>query len=443
MKAHEIERFKEELAAFLAEIVSAMGRSERRRYTEMYIQGLLMDGERKSIEPMANRIPDGNIQALQQFVNQSPWSHQEVRRLLAQKVEREVGPEASWIIDETSFPKKGKHSVGVAYQYCGALGKTANCQVAVTLDMGTEELSIPLNWALYLPKEWINDQQPRERCGVPKDTVFKTKVELALDLVDEVRSWGLKERLVLADSLDGDSYDFRSGLKNRHLDYIVQVEGKLLAWTDNPHPPKPLRKKGGKIPRQRLYAKDLPPAITLKEIAKGLPGECWPKVKWREGTKGALSSRFARIVVWLANGLVQGKRMKVEPEELLVEWPESSDSPTKFWLSSLSPTTPWRDLVRRAKGRFRVEQDYQEMKRELGLDHFEGRSFQGWHHHVTLVAMAYAFLMFLRLGNKKTSGLTLPALRRWLQKLLLMYTGISPTCGKKTRKINPKFINDS
>jgi SRSO17 transposase len=401
MKAQEIKRFKEELAAFLADIVVTMGRSERRRYTEMYIRGLLMDGERKSIEPMANRIPDGNIQALQQFVNQSPWSHQKVRSSLAQKVEREFVPEAFWIIDETSFPKKGKHSVGVAYQYCGALGKTANCQVAVTLDMGTEELSIPLNWALYLPEEWINDKERRKKCGVPEDTVFKTKVELALDLVDEVRSWGLKERLVLADSLYGDSYDFRSGLKDRNLDYIVQVEGKLLAWTDNPHPTKPLMKKGGKIPRQRLYAKDLPPAINLKEIAKGLPQKCWQKIIWREGTKGPLSSRFARIVVWLANGLVQGKSMKVEPEELLVEWPERSDSPTKFWLSSLSPTTPWRDLVRRAKGRFRVEQDYQEMKMELGLDHFEGRTFQGWHHHVTLVALAYAFLMLLRMGNKK------------------------------------------
>ena len=158
-----------------------------------------MDGERKSIQPMANRIPDGNIQALQQFVNQSLWSHQQVRSSLAQKVEREFVPEAFWIIDETSFPKKGKHSVGVAYQYCGALGKTANCQVAVTLDMGTEELSIPLNWALYLPEEWIDDRKGGKKCGVSEDTVFKTKVELALELVDEVRPWGFKERLVLAD----------------------------------------------------------------------------------------------------------------------------------------------------------------------------------------------------------------------------------------------------
>ncbi len=401
MKAREIEQFKEKLAAFLADLVTTMGRSERRRYTEMYIRGLLMDGERKSIEPMANRIPDGDIQSLQQFVNQSPWSHREVRGSLARKVEREFVPEAYWIIDEVSFPKKGAHSAGVAYQYCGALGKTANCQVAVTLDMGTEESSIPLDWALYLPEIWIQDKERLKRAGIPEDVVFKTKTELALDVIDEVRSWGLRDRLVLADSLYGDSYDFRQGLRTRELDYIVQVEGRLLAWTADPHPGEPLMKKGGKIPRTRLSAKDFPPTESLQEIARRLPSESWQKITWREGTNGPLCSRFARLVVWLANGLVQGKTMKVKPEELLVEWPEGSDFPIKFWLSSLDTTIPWRVLVRRAKGRFRVEQDYREMKRELGLDHFEGRSWQGWHHHVTLVAMAYAFLMLERIGNKK------------------------------------------
>ena len=401
MKAQEIERFKEKLAVFLADLVTTMGRSERRRYTEMYIRGLLMDGERKSIEPMAARIPDGDIQSLQQFVNQSPWSHQEVRRSLARKVEREFVPEAYWIIDEVSFPKKGAHSAGVAHQYCGALGKTANCQVAVTLDMGTEESSIPLDWALYLPESWIEDTQRRKKSGVPEDAVFKTKTELALDVIDEVRSWGLHDRLVLADSLYGDSYAFRQGLRTRRLDYIVQVEGKLLAWMSDPHPGEPLMKRGGKIPRTRLYAKDLPLAKSLRDIAGDLPSESWQEITWREGTKGPLCSRFARLIVWLANGLVQGKTMNVEREELLVEWPEKSDAPIKFWISSLDPATAWRDLVRKAKGRFRVEQDYREMKRELGLDHFEGRSWQGWHHHVTLVTTAYAFLMLERIGNKK------------------------------------------
>jgi SRSO17 transposase len=404
MKAREIERFRLKLEAFLADIVLSMARKERRQHAEEYIRGLLMDGERKSIEPIANRLPDGDVQALQQFVNQSPWSSQEVRASLARKVEREFVPEAYWIIDEVSFPKQGKHSVGVARQYCGALGKTANCQVAVTLDLGTEESSTPLDWALYLPEQWINDSVRRKEAGVPEEITFKTKTELALDLIDEIRAWGLQDRLVLTDSAYGDVYEFRQGLRSRQLDYVVQVSGELTAWTEDPHPAEPPMKRGGKIPRKRLYAKELPPARSLCQIAKDLPSQRWKKITWREGTKGPLSSRFARVIVWMANGLVQGKTMEVPSEELLIEWPKGQEDPLKFWLSSLTPhrtSSSWRGLVRKAKGRFRIEQDYQEMKGELGLDHFEGRSWQGWHHHVTLVTLAYAFLMLERMGNKK------------------------------------------
>ena len=361
-----------------------------------------MDGERKSIEPMANRLPDGDVQALQQFVNQSPWSSEQIRASLARKVEREFVPKAYWLIDEVSFPKQGKHSVGVARQYCGALGKTANCQVAVTLDLGTEESSTPLDWALYLPQQWIKDSARRKKAAVPEEITFKTKPQLALDMIDEVRGWGLQHRPVLADSAYGDGYAFREGLRGRGLDYVVQVSGELTAWTQDPHPPEPPMKRGGNIPRKRLYAKELPPARSLSQIAKALPSHSWKKITWREGTKGPLCSRFARVIVWMANGLVQGKTMKVPCEEALIEWPEGSDAPLKFWLSSLPPhRTSWRALVRTAKGRFRIEQDYQEMKGELGLDHFEGRSWQGWHHHVTLVTLAYAFLMLERMGNKK------------------------------------------
>jgi len=402
METREIERFRLKLEAFLADVVLFMGRKERGQHAEEYVRGLLMDGERKSIEPMANRLPDGDVQALQQFVNQSPWSSREVRASLARKVEREFVPEAYWLIDEVSFPKQGKRSVGVARQYCGALGKTANCQVAVTLDLGTEESSTPLDWALYLPEQWIDDPVRRKEAGVPEEITFKTKPELALDLVDGVRGWGLQNRLVLADSLYGDGYEFRQGLRSRQLDYVVQVSGELMAWTKDPHPPKPPMKRGGKIPRKRFYAKELPPARSLCQIAKELPSQSWKKITWREGTKGPLSSRFARVIVWMANGLIQGKTMEVPSEELLIEWPEGKKEPLKYWLSSLSPhRTSWRGLVRKAKGRFRIEQDYEEMKGELGLDHFEGRSWQGWHHHVTLVTPAYAFLMLERIGNKK------------------------------------------
>ena len=379
-----------------------MGRKERREHAEEYIRGLLMDGERKSIEPMAGRLPDGNVQALQQFVNQSPWSSREVRASLARKVETEFVPEPYWLIDEVSLPKQGQHSVGVARQYCGALGKTANCQVAVTLDLGTEESSTPLDWALYLPEQWINDPVRRKEAGIPEEISFKTKPELALDLIDEVKGWGLKPRLVLADSGYGDVFEFRQGLRSRGSDYVVQVSGDLMAWTEDPHPPEPPMKRGGKIPRKRFYAKDFPPARSLGQIAKDLPSRSWKTITWREGTKGPLSSRFARVIVWMANGLVQGKTMEVPSEELLIEWPEGDKGPWKYWLSSLPPQrTSFRGLVRKAKGRFRIEQDYEEMKEEVGLDHFEGRSWQGWHHHVTLVTLAYAFLTLEKMGHKK------------------------------------------
>ena len=431
MKAREIERIRLKLEAFLADVALSMGRKERRQHVEEYIRGLLMDGERKSIEPMANRLPDGDIQALQQFVNQSPWSSQEVRASLARKVEREFVPEAYWLIDEVSFPKQGKHSVGVARQYCGALGKTANCQVAVTLDLGSEESSTPLDWALYLPEQWIDDPVRRKKAGVPEEITFKTKPELALDLIDEVRKWGLQDRLVLAVSLYGDGYEFRQGLRSRELNYIVQVSGDLTAWMEDPHHSEPPMKRGERVPRKHLYAKELPPARSLCQIAKNLLSRSWKTIIWREATKDPLSSRFARVIIWMANGLVQGKTMEVVPsEELLIEWPERSKEPLKFWLSSLPPhRASWRGLVRKAKGRFCIEQDYEEMKGELGLDHFEGRSWQGWHHHVTLVTLAYAFLMLERRGNKINSGLTLPAVRRWIQKCLMLYTGICPICG--------------
>jgi len=401
-REQEITQFRLKLEAFMADIVLCMGRKDRGQHAKEYIRGLLMDGERKSIEPMANRLLDGNVQALQQFANQSPWSTEQVRASLARKMEIEFVPEAYWLIDEVSFPKQGKHSVGVARQYCGALGKTANCQVAVTLDLGTEESSTPLDWALYLPEQWINDNARRKKVGIPEDITFKRKPELALDLIDEVRSWGLSDRLVLADSAYGDGYGFRQALRDRKLHYVVQVSGDMTAWTEDPHPAEPPMKRGGTVPRKRLYAKELPPVRSLRDIAKELPSSRWKNVTWREGTKGPLSSRFARVAVWMANGLVQGKTMEVPQEELLIEWPGTHEAPLKFWLSSLpSRRTSLRSLTRKAKGRFRIEQDYQEMKGEVGLDHFEGRSWQGWHHHVTLVALAYAFLVMERMANKK------------------------------------------
>ncbi|MBW2148881.1 MAG: IS701 family transposase [Deltaproteobacteria bacterium] len=232
----------------MADVVLFVGRKEHREHAEQYVRGLLLDGERKSIEPMARRLLDGDVQALQQFVNQSPWSSREVRASLARKMEREFVPDAYCLIDKVSFPKQGKHSVGAARQYCGALGKTANCQIAVTLYLGTEESSTPLDWALYLPEQWINDPIRKKKIGIPEEITFKTKTELALDLIDEVRGWGVEDRVVSTDSAYGDSYEFRQGLRSRGLNYVVQVEGSLTAWAEDPYHSYPPMKGGEKYP---------------------------------------------------------------------------------------------------------------------------------------------------------------------------------------------------
>jgi SRSO17 transposase len=246
---------------------------------------------------MANCLRNENIHVLQQFVNQSPWPFQELRASLARKGEREFVPEAYCLVEGVSFPKQRKRSVRVARQYCGTLGKAANCQVAVTLDLWSEESSTSLDWALYLPKQWIDDPVRRKKAGIPEEITFKTKPELLLDLIDEVRKWELRDRQVLADSFYGILYEFRQGLRSRKLGYVVQSSGDLMAWTEDPHPPEPPIKRGGKVPRKRHYAKELPPARSLCQIGKNLPSWRWETIAWGEGTKGPLSSRFARLIL--------------------------------------------------------------------------------------------------------------------------------------------------
>ena len=237
-----------------------MGRSERRHHGSLYVQGLLLDGERKSIEPLAERVPGGNVQALQQFVGQSPWAWEPVRRLLAQQMEEELLPAAGWIVDDTGFPKQGKESVGVARQYSGTLGKVGNCQVAVAVHLATEEESMPLDWALYLPQAWIEDGERCRKAGIPEPTPFRTKVELALELIDHLLGWGLKPQPMLADAGYGNNTEFRQGLANRQLPYVVGVESNTVVW-DKPTRRVQPRPRGGS---------GSPPATLLSRAAAGL-----------------------------------------------------------------------------------------------------------------------------------------------------------------------------
>jgi SRSO17 transposase len=392
MKPQELQSLDKRLSRFLEDLLSPMGRSERRHWARVYVQGLLLDGERKSIEPISGRIQGADVQALRQFVGQSPWAVDEIQRRLATKVVDLFSQPEVWLIDDTSFPKAGSQSVGVARQYCGALGKVANCQVAVTLHWGNGEMSCPLGWRLYLPKQWIEDAERAMKVKLPTGTTYKTKTELAVELIDQVLQWELPKLPVVADSFYGNDFGFREALRSRELDYVMAVEPTTVVWDTDPNIPLPVSASTGR-PRRYPAKESLPAAQDLLSLAQRLPGSAWRAVCWRQGTRGKQHSRFALTQVWAAHGWRKQEHPERVAEWLLVEWPQDEQRPTKYWLADLGSKRPGlQRAVKIAHSRWRVELDYRELKDELGLDHFEGRHWLGWHHHVTLVSIAYAFL---------------------------------------------------
>jgi SRSO17 transposase len=368
----------------------------------VYLQGLLLDGERKSIEPLSRRVslPDGlNVkdadQALQQFVSQSPWDERPVlqryRSLLAATF---ASPQATFLFDDVSFPKQGKCSVGVQRQYCGALGKKANCQVAVSVHYVSPKGHYPLDLRLYLPESWLADAQRLDKAGVPRsERRSLTKTQIALELLDRVRAEGLPAKSVVADAGYGVCGDFRNGLEGRGLSYIVGVTEDFVVFAQEPRweSPKPSGRGAGRPrTRPRLAGGGARP-IALKELAEAVKLR---RVTWREGTKGKLSGRFAWLRVWPAQGWQTGQCAGQGPLWLLVE--EQQDGKVKYAFSNLPPRASVKQAVRLWKSRWPVEQGYQQMKEELGLDHFEGRSWRGFHHHAALVILAYGFLLLER-----------------------------------------------
>jgi SRSO17 transposase len=398
---NEVSALDKQLDRFLEDVIAPLGRSERRHWAKIYLQGLLLDGERKSIEPLAARVGGADVQSLRQFVGQSPWAVEAVQRGLARKVVDLLAEPEVWMIDETSFPKAGEASVGVARQYCGALGKIANCQVAVSLHWSTCEASCPLGWRLYLPQAWLAPDK-RAEGKIPEEIVYRSKNQLALDLVDQVLEWEVPRLPVVADSAYGNDFDFRAGLRQRGLQYAVAVEPGTKVWASDPaQAPVAARKATGR-PRQYPALKDLPEAKTLLEVAQELPRQAWHTITWRQGTKGPMRSRFAQVKVWAAHGWSRQEHPGRVPEWLLIEWPEGAEAPCDYWLAQLGEQpVGLRRLVKTARSRWRVELDYRELKEELGLDHYEGRHWLGWHHHVTLVSLAFAFLRTEQARAKK------------------------------------------
>ena len=397
MKPVELARVRGRLVAFAEEMLAPLQRSDQRRWGEVYLRGLMLDGRRKSIEPMAARLPDGDEQCLQQFVNQSPWEWQPVRRRLARRLSAAIVAEA-WIVDDTSFPKFGRASVAVGRQYCGALGKVANCQVGVSINAATDEASCPLDWRLFLPEEWDDDRERRTKTRLPDEIRYQPKWRLALEMLDDLRKDGLEPAVILADGGYGEISEFRLALDQRELDYVVQVKGATSAYAEDVRPETPAYSGTGRPPKPRHRAR----RSSLKTLALAAGRDALRTVSWREGSRGKLSSRFLALRVRPAN--VQLRRAAGADELplrwLLCEWPDGANEPVKYWLSNLRAETPLKRLVGLAKLRWRIEHDYRELKDALGLDHFEGRSYPGWHHHVTLVSLAHGFLTLERLNPK-------------------------------------------
>jgi SRSO17 transposase len=397
MTPHQLRKLERELDEYLDSLTSGMGRPERREAMALYMTGLLLEGERKSIEPMAARLVDdaGEIQAmrqrLQQCVTVSTWAEQELFRRIATKIEADLPGVEVLVIDDTGFAKKGEHSVGVARQYSGTLGRVDNCQVATSLHLAGESGSACIGFRLYLPEGWANDRKRRRKAGVPDAIEFASKWQLSLSLLDDALAAGVRSHVVLADAAYGDVGEFRSALTERGLPYLVHVKGATVVYPPGTKLAVP-RKTGhtGRPPKiaRAVAAEPLP----IAELATTLS---FRRVTWREGARGMQASRFAAVRIMTAHRHGIGRPPGRE-QWLLCEWPAGEASPCKFYLSTLSPTTPLRDLVRLVKLRWRVERDYQEMKGELGLDHYEGRNWLGFHHHAALCAAAHAFLALRR-----------------------------------------------
>jgi SRSO17 transposase len=407
MDMRQVEGLRAELSGFVADVFASVPRKDQRAKGDCYLRGLMLDGRRKSIQPMAERLPDGNEQNLQQFVNQSPWDPLPVRRRIAERMVPLIGPEA-WAVDDVSFPKDGRRSVAVAHQYCGALGKQANCQVAVSVHAVTDTASCPLQWRLFVPQEWADDAGRRQETGIPQHVGHREKWRLALDVLDELAGWGLVPPMVVADAGYGQNADFRAGLADRSIGYVLAVRSDVTVHPHDAVPTAPLWSGNGRRPQPRY--RDKPSSVAA--LAAGQGREAFTEVTWREGSRGPMRSRFLKLRVRPAG--VRARRLAqaaavardghwdgVLPElRLLVEWPQGAEAPTDYWLSNLPEDTPVAELVRLAKIRWRIEHDYRELKHGLGLDHFEGRSWTGWHHHVTLVTAAHAFLTEHRLSPK-------------------------------------------
>jgi len=390
---------QERFTAYVEALAEVIGHADRAEPLRDYCRGLLLPGERKSVEPIAAVPAPARVsakhQSLLHFVANAPWSNERVlsriQELTVPIIERSGAIEA-WIIDDTGFPKKGRHSVGVARQYCGQLGKRDNCQVAVSLSLANHAASLPIAWRLYLPLEWTADAERRAASGIPETVGFLTKPEIALEQIRVACAAGLPRGVVLMDAGYGTNTRLREEIGTLGLSYVAGIPPQTSVWPPGtaPLPPLPWSGRGRRPKLMRRDSEHQP--VSVKALALGLPAAGWQTISWREGSAGALISRFARVRVRAAHH-DEWRTAPRDEEWLLIEWPEGEAEPAKYWLATVPPDMPFERLVDLAKLRWRIERDYQELKQELGLGHYEGRGWRGFHHHATLCVAAYAFLI--------------------------------------------------
>jgi len=385
--------------SYVESLATVLGHADRVEPLKDYCAGLLLPVERKSVEPIAAIVaPERTAakhQSLLHFVGEGAWSDAAVLAKVRDVVQPDIeaqGKIEAWIVDDTGFAKKGVHSVGVARQYCGRLGKTDNCQIAVTLSIANHAASLPIAYQLYLPEDWAGDAARRRKAHVPDGVKFQTKPRIALAQIRAALAAGVTPGVLLADAAYGSDSRFRAEITAMGLTYAVGVQSRLSVWPAGVGPlaPEPRAGRGRKPTRARRDAEHKP--VSAEALAIKLPEEAWRTVAWREGSNETLSSRFAAVRVRSAS---QDWEFAAPPalEWLLIEWPEGEKAPTKYWLSTLPEDATLEVLVDTAKLRWRIERDYEELKSEIGLAHFEGRGWRGFHHHATLCIAAYGFLI--------------------------------------------------